>query len=413
MQEQKSGLLSTFITNRMLKAKVIFENNDIDFNEFENLLDFDNTNVDINLEFKRSDVSYNNETMVLVRTNFLGDKKSFTTLSYKEDSNHKENIKETVIDTKEKDSTNKVKEMVKLGSNEEPESKTLDFSMFEALLEEFNPKKVSNSNKKTHKQMKNTNEKIIKYLKKEIKYYEKKIDTDYSLNNLEIKEDILFNLKERINSIKTNFDELQKNVNVAEKFEGLMKECKNEILSLEQTLQNNDLHKINSEFNYDIKLDEFESKIKIIDENINNNICFSMIKRMMFNLFKMNVGIYTIEISKDDYKKLTFGSFLVINSIIGIREAINLRFNKNSYYRQSDFSNDLDRGEAINLSNKLLNESLINIEKLKDEFKSNFSNYKNYIDDYEEVYFKIFKLKDILDHKQVYLKEIIDNLQTV
>lgn len=402
-------VLNKFVSKRIKSASIKITEG-ISFDEFSDLLDFDKQDgLTVYLEYSKNNQSYSNESFLLSKLNFLKDKKTVKAnkiIEKKSDSNQepKEQIEE--------------KEDIKVGEQrpkagldnketlDERKDGKLDFSMFDALLEEFDIK-----DKKTKKRVfrhdKENYRKIINYFKKEIRYYEKKIDTIYKLDNLEIEEKNLFALRERLDKLKEDYELLEQNVLVAEKFESLMKTCQKEIVSLEKIIQNNDLKQINDEFNFDLKQGEFEKLIKSMSAKVNSNICFNMLKRMMFNLYKMSVGMYTIEISKDDYKKLVYGSFLVVNSVIGIREAISLKFNKNRYYNQNDYNN-LSDDELLELSDELLKQTIINIDELKQEFKVNFSTYKKYTNEYEEVYFKIIRVKKILDKKQEQLKELIE-----
>lgn len=402
-------VVNKFISKRIKSANINYTSG-ISFDEFSDLLDFDKQDgLTVYLEYSKNNQRYSNESFLLSKLNFLKDKKAVKAnkiIEKKSDSNQepKEQIEE--------------KEDIKVGEQspkdvldnketlDERKDGKLDFSMFDALLEEFDIKDKK-TKKRVFKHDKENYRKIINYFKKEIRYYEKKIDTIYKLDNLEIEEKNLFALRERLNKLKEDYELLEQNVLVAEKFESLMKTCQKEIVSLEKIIQNNDLKQINDEFNFDLKQGEFEKLIKSMSAKVNSNICFNMLKRMMFNLYKMSVGMYTIEISKDDYKKLVYGSFLVVNSVIGIREAISLKFNKNRYYNQNDYNN-LSNDELLELSDELLKQTIINIDELKQEFKVNFSTYKKYTNEYEEVYFKIIRVKKILDKKKEQLKELIE-----
>lgn len=358
---------------------------------------------------KNQDVTLENKTNLKIEKNQEINFDEFESLLEFGDSssNKKDNkIKEKNIPLDTKVSiNNETKKETKISIDE-----NIDFSMFDALLKEFEKTEEKQEVKRTKKRI-ISHEKIIKYLKKEIVYYEKKIDTIYKLTNLEIEEKNLFSLKEKLEKLKYDFSKLQED---DKDFSNLFRTCKKEILSLEKILQKKDLKEINDNFDYDLNIREFELKVKDIGEDINNNICFNMIKRMMFNLFKMNVGLYTIENANEDYKKITVGSFLVVNGILGIKEAISLKFNKSIYYKQIDYIDKINnKSDSLKLANKLLNKSLFNLEELNTEFKLNFSNYKNYIDDYEEIYFKINKIKLILDSKCEQLKCLIDNLNGI
>ena len=397
-------VLNKFISRRMQKSKIKI-NKEISFDEFNDLLDFDKNELNVYLKYKKDSENYKGEAFVLSKINFLKNKESVLEIKTNE---IKINDKQEEVKIEgNSDSQNLI---IKEGRKEEKKriekDEKIDFSMFDALLEEFNPESKK-TKKRFFKQNKETSKKIINYFKKEIRYYEKKIDTIYKLDNLENEEKNLFELKKRLDKLKEDYELLQQNILVAEKFESLTKTCQKEIISLEKIIQSNDLKQINDEVDYNLKQEEFENLLKGMDLKINSNICFNMLKRMMFNLYKMSVGMYTIEISKEDYKKLVYGSYLVVNSVIGIREAISLKFNKSRYYNQTDYNN-LSEDELIDLSNDLLNQTIINIEELKDEFKRNFSTYRKYTDEYEEVYFKIIRLKKILDKKQEELKELVE-----
>lgn len=402
-------VLNKFVSKRIKSASIKITEG-ISFDEFSDLLEFDKQDgLTVYLEYSKNNQSYSNESFLLSKLNFLKDKKTVKAkniIEKKNDSNQepKEQIEEKEDIKVEEQSPKDV-----LDNKETLDKRKdgkLDFSMFDALLEEFDIKDKK-TKKRVFKHDKENYRKIINYFKKEIRYYEKKIDTIYKLDNLELEEKNLFALRERLDKLKEDYELLEQNVLVAEKFESLMKTCQKEIVSLEKIIQSNDLKQINDEFNFDLKQGEFEKLIKSMSAKVNSNICFNMLKRMMFNLYKMSVGMYTIEISKDDYKKLVYGSFLVVNSVIGIREAISLKFNKNRYYNQNDYNN-LSDDELLELSDELLKQTIINIDELKQEFKVNFSTYKKYTNEYEEVYFKIIRVKKILDKKQEQLKELIE-----
>lgn len=399
----ESIVLNKFISKRIKNAH-IKTHEGISFDEFSDLLDFDKQDgLSVYLEYTKNNEHYGNEAFILTKLNFIKDKETIKPKKLMPNEIPLE--QEKVLDIKVKPQ----KEVIL--NDEKPLDKKvdgkLDFSMFDALLEEFDTKDKK-TKRSVFKHDKETYRKIINYFKKEIRYYEKKIDTIYKLDNLEVEEKNLFALRERLDKLKEDYELLQQNVLVADKFESLMKSCQKEIVSLEKIIQSEDLKQINEEFEFNLKQDEFEKLIKGMNNKINSDICFNMLKRMMFNLYKMSVGMYTIEISKEDYQKLVYGSFLVVNSVIGIREAISLKFNKSRYYNQNDYTN-LSDDELIELSDELLKQTMINIDELKQEFKSNFSTYKKYTNEYEEVYFKIIRVKKILDKKQEKLKELISS----
>lgn len=405
MHNQEVKLKDKFISIRIKGFKLFKSDSNLDFGEFDELLNFDgdvkHNVVKVRLERKSGLPISQNETIVLTHDNFLSDKLDFIPKSVKRVSN---NIKKHSFKNQE-----------------------LDFSMFDDLIAEFEDdfNVVNDDSQKINQRVMTMGSKeIIDYLKKEISYYEEKIEKVYTLDNFETEEERLFLLRLRVVKLRRILFKIRrckgdKSDFIRDEIINLAMTCKDEIIDLEknlnikrklsnnadflQDLNINDLdYKIESNLKVqDRFLSEIEVRIKNISDKVKAKIYLCMLKRMIFNLFKMIVGTYTIETSSDNCMKLTVGSFLVINSISGIKEAINLKNSKVKYYKYSDYTDSpLSDEENIELSKKIINQSIVNLDDLKKDLKLKFSSYKDYIHDYEEIYFKVDKIKSFLEYRQ-------------
>lgn len=390
MYNQKQELINRYVNKRLQTATIKKRKSELNFDEFDSLLDFDNQKkVKVFFEMSINDKDYSKEIMVLLKQNFLADK---------QDGEQKRRDVKITID------------------------ENIDFSMFDDLINDF--EKKLNVKEETTKKYKPLNiHETLKYLKKEIRYYEKKLDNDYKLDNLESEEENLIALKEKIDELKEKIGTISKNsldsindykFSLNEDAINILNYCKIEVIKIENVLNHKDKkitdidieNKIDKNINIqDSFIKDLENRINESDKEIKTKIHLCMLKRMMFNLFKMTVGVYLTEVSKHDGLKIMVGSFLVINSISGIKEAISLK--KQKYYKYSDYTDThLSRNENIVLASSLLDKSLNGIDDLKKEFKNNFQDFKEYIDDYEEIYFKFDKLKEFITNKQLELCEL-------
>lgn len=392
MYNQTQQLENRYINSRLKTAIIRKRKSELNLEEFDSLLDFNDKKVKVFCEMSKNEKIYSKELMVLLKQNFLADKK---------DGDQKRREVKTDI------------------PNED-----IDFSIFDDLINDVN--KTLNIKEEPLKQYRPLNiPETLKYLKKEIRYYEKKLDNDYKLDNLEDEEEKLFALKIKVDDLKEKVGTISKNsldsindykFSLNDDAINVFYYCKTEVQKIEYVLNHKDKKitdiDIENKIDKNIEVQEsfiidLENRINEAEKKIKTKIHLCMLKRMIYNLFKMTVGVYLTEVSKHDGLKIMVGSFLVINSISGIKEAISLKEQKQKYYKYSDYTDaHLSKKENIVLASNLLDKSLSGIDELKKEFKKKFQHFKEYIDDYEEIYFKFDKLKEIIMDKQLELCEL-------
>ena len=386
MRGQKGGLKDRFISYRILTAKIKKEKSELDFSEFEKLLDFgENKKIKVYLDRKPLDEINKNETIILDKTNIMRDKIG---ISYEKKSE---------------------------------ELKNIDFSMFDALMDEFKNDVIP----KTKIVKKIPKEDRLKFLKTELDYYQNKIDTEYNLMDLEKYENELFRIKNKIDELKGKYsfaflDYKFNAVSINEIIDEL-NNCTKELEMLEKgngnTISKKELiDKIDLKINLNIEkqkqfLMELKKEIEKLNGNIQSKIYLCMVKRMMFNLYRLLIGLYKIDATKKNYLKLNTGVFLIINAIIGMEKAINMDFTNDGYYNYKDYIfPNMNIKDVTIITYNFMNKSSNMISKLQVLMKNNFSNYKDYSHDYEEIYFKLSKFKEIIDYQSKQCEYLLDKI---
>lgn len=383
MKGQKGGLRDRYISKRLSLAKIKKNQDDLDFLEFYKLLDFDNRNITIYPTFDHK-TTIREETFSICYENVL------------------EGAKSVKKETKE-NSTNYI-----------------DFSIFDELLNDCKSDSVPMlENKKLKKFSK---QEILIYLENEIKFYEEKLENNYKLDNLEDYEYRLFDIKNKITHLKNEVDydfmDYKFHSTKIDEITRLLNVCKEELKYL---CKNDDWNSISEKIDSKIKfntnlqqqfLNEIRLEINSTYDKVLNKIYFCMLKRMLFNLYRLIVGLYKLESSKNNYLRLNVGTFLIINAVVGMKKAIKFDFSLDGYYYFKDYNNNLNQKEVLIITYELINKSIIGIDEIKSLLKNNFAMYKNYIHDYEELYFKIDKIKELLENKTIEIDDIIQNISS-
>lgn len=281
--------------------------------------------------------------------------------------------------------------------------KKIDFSIFDKLLDDFKDNFDNNKLENIKYSIDLSNDDLI-YLKDKIRYYESKIENTYNLNTIEKDEKYVVQLNNQLMIIKDMYIKIEKafnnkEFNSKEELIDLINKCKMEINSLETVLNidyrfsNIEVRIINDAIN---KQDRLINKLKIkighLDEEIKVKNSLIVLKKMIFNSFKMLVGIYLMHFNEDSFKKLMIGSLFILNSIIGMRKAINSELKDLKYHKYRDYDT-----KNINVVNEILLLALDDIINLQKELKDKFSCYKEYFHDYEEIYFSICNIKSIIE----------------
>lgn len=285
----------------------------------------------------------------------------------------------------------------------------IDFSIFDKLLDDF----TNDLNSSNEKHMKNISIDLstddLIYIKDKIRYYELKIENTYNLDNIERDEKYVIELNKQLMNVKDMYMKIEKAFNdkvfeSKEELLHLINKCKMEILSLETVLNvdykfsNNEIRIINDAINkQDRLLKKLKFRINYIDEEIKLKDSLVVIKKMIYNSFKMLVGLYFMNYYKDNFIRVMLGSLFILNSIIGIRKAINNEQSDLNYYKYKDYDIKQDISKNIDIVNDILLLANKNITTLQIELKEKFSSYKEYFHDYEEIYFSICNIKSIIE----------------
>ena len=197
----------------------------------------------------------------------------------------------------------------------------------------------------------------------------------------------------------------------------LLNSCKNELDSLENKDNKvNLISRIDENIKYNLDkqkefLREIEKELEKVNTKVLNKIYFCMIKRMLFNLYRLLVGLYQLEMSDKNYLKLNTGIFLIINALVGMDKALRQEFDDDGYYYYKEYaSRKMNKEDIVMLTYDFINKSISKIDELKILLKKNFSCYKDYSHDYEEIYFKVNRFKKLLCNKGNECLEIIDKL---
>lgn len=381
MYDQKQALENRYVNKRLGFATIKKRKSELNLDDFDNLLDFNgHKTIKVYCDRHINDDTYSKEIMVLLKQNFLTDKK---------DGVSKKHL-----------------------SIQKNVNNNIDFSIFDNLLNDVD-EKLGIKEKRLEKKISLNIPEAIEYLKKDIRYYEKKIDYNYKLDNLEIEEARLFSLKNKLNELKDKMSFVRKSSLESldnTKNNDILSYCQKEIQKIEDDINGKKVTPKDDEKTIDTSeknVKEIEKRINDASLKIKTKIHLCMLKRMVFNLFKMTVGVYLTNVSKHDGLKIMVGSFLVVNSVSGIKEAISFKEKREKYYQYSDYTKTrLSKYENISLASNLLDKAVTGIDELKKEFKKNFQHFKEYIDDYEEIYFKFDKLKEIIMYKQYELCEL-------
>ena len=385
MRGQKGGLKDRYISYRILKAKFKRKKDQLDFSSFENLLDFGNNNkITVYLEISKAPKVNVSETMIIDKTNVLRDKFG---VKYE----HK----------KEK-------------------LKSIDFSIFDELLDEFNTEVPE-----TKVVKKIPKEERLRFLKTELDYYQTKIDNEYKLIDLEKYENELFRIKNKIDELKgkysfafldykfsaTNINEIIDELNNCSMELEELENGGNKFISNKKLIDKIDLKiKLNVEKQKQFLI-ALRTEIEKLNGNIQSKIYLCMVKRMMFNLYRLLIGLYKIDATKKNYLKLNTGVFLIINAILGMEKAINMDFSNNDYYNYKDYvKENMNIKDVTMITYDFMNRSSNKISHLQKIMKDNFPNYKEYVNEYEEIYFKLSKFQEIIDYQSKQCEYLLDKI---
>lgn len=326
------------------------------------------------------------------------------------------------IETKKDEQTDiiSVKEIEEQDNKINEENSQIDFSVFDKLLddftESFHDNKLQNNNT-INKIDVSLSIEDLNYIKEKIKYYEHIIENKYNLDNIEADEKNILELNVHLSDVKKMYSEIQQqfnNLNNKEKLLDLINKCRKEInflevsLNINYKLTNTEIRLINDAISKQERLiNKFKIKISHVDDELTIKNSLVVLKKMIFNSFKMLVGIYLMHASENHFVKVLTGSLFILNSIIGMRKAINSDLNNIKYHKYRDYDIKENIIENTKLVVEILELSNENIIKLQTELKDKFSYYKAYFHDYEEIYFSICNIKNIIEKSTKKLNDLL------
>ena len=333
-----------------------------------------------------------------------------------------DSMESTKIETKKDEHTNiiKVKDNKKQDDKINKENSQIDFSIFDKLLDDFtepfHDNKLQN-NDTINKIDVSLSIDDLNYIKEKIKYYENIIENKYNLDNIEADEKNILELNTHLLDVKKMYSEIQQqfnNLNNKEELLNLINKCRKEInflevsLNINYKLTNTEIRLINDAINKQERLiNKFKIKISHVDDELKLKNSLVVLKKMIFNSFKMLVGIYLMHASENNFVKVFTGSLFILNSIIGMRKAINSDLNNLKYHKYKDYDVKENILENTKLVVEILELSNENIIKLQTELKDKFSYYKEYFHDYEEIYFSICNIKNIIEKSTKKLNDLL------
>ena len=257
------------------------------------------------------------------------------------ESKNNEDIKKE--NQKPLEETKEINDIIKTNKEEE---KTIDFSIFDKLLDDFTEKiEIINEEKTINRISIDLSENDLTFIKEKIRYYEERIENNYSLQNIEKDEQNILELNNHLSSVKEMYYQIEqsfktKEFNSKEELLSLINNCKKEIITMEDILNidyklsNIEVRLINNAINKQERLiNKLKIKISHIDDEIKIKNSLIVLKKMIFNSFKMLTGIYFMYANDNSFIRVMTGSLFILNSIIGMRKAINEKLDGIKYYK--------------------------------------------------------------------------------
>ena len=262
--------------------------------------------------------------------------------------------------------------------------------------------------------------KNIKNQKKGIGIVEKTIDNyQIKLNNIE-KE------KKKEEPIVNNKIIYHKN---KKKKVGIGPIIKNKKLIKENEFNNKTIKEFKNRKEQVKKIDDYEEKIKKeveeqkrvlkyisskageINTFVKEKIVISGISKILSSILRIALGILTLPFSGKNMFGIMLGSGLINKGIRGIRKGLKTnKYNEITYdYEDLNYKIKTSKNK-LGDTKLILEDSMEQLDKLKDEFKDKFYKYKNIIPEYEEVFKKIDNLEESLNKKKKEIYEMDNEL---
>lgn len=356
---------------------------------------------DINKKLEKADVTKDNTSVNETKLNISLKQ---NTIDTKEDLNNdlqilKEQIKklnkkyDEIIENKE---INTLKELIDLEKIIIELKRKIELENENYTLEDL--KKIDD-----YLRIKN-NEEILKLKEKvtnkiiALKNPIKEIEEYEVISKNQIIENKRENTKQNVNENKNNKEVLKnEQINNLKQEEEKLKRVKKEI--------NNNLKRdiIMSSLIINQQLLSNEKIVREIRKSFNNRPSFfRRIKRMSFNTFRLCISTTPLFTFKNKTVGLFTSSILLNNSIRSLRKSISPQNNSIEYIRTNNLYKYIkEQNELIEKSNRILNDSLHQIQSFKHEFLNQYSSYINIAPDINEIIEQISEIESYITNKQL------------
>lgn len=148
------------------------------------------------------------------------------------------------------------------------------------------------------------------------------------------------------------------------------------------------------------------SKSGEINTFVKEKIVISGISKIFSSILRIALGILTLPFSGKNMFGVMLGSGLINKGIRGIRKGLKTNKYNEITYNYEDLAYKIKTSKnKLGDTKLIIEDSIDQLDKLKDEFKDNFYKYNHVIPEYEEVFKKIDKLEESLNKKK---KEIYE-----
>ena len=155
----------------------------------------------------------------------------------------------------------------------------------------------------------------------------------------------------------------------------------------------------------ELEVEKLVKKVEKAKESKKATIHFKGISKMIVNLSKMAVGLFSTILFKKPGIGLVIGAVILNNSIRGLRNALRLNKRKISYYKYTDITNEiLKQKSSLKVSDKLLHDSLKQISSFRSEFENKFEDRIKELPEFKEILNKV----DMVEREVLEKIEIIE-----
>lgn len=133
--------------------------------------------------------------------------------------------------------------------------------------------------------------------------------------------------------------------------------------------------------------------------------------KLLSNVAKMTVGLITLPFS-GRHGSIVLGSLLVNNAIKGLKNSLKYEEENKTYVRYTDFAYKIkNEQEKLEFSDKLITNSIEEIQEIKKDYHNLFEEYKYKIPEYSEMIKRIEAVEENLVKKQKQIEDYTDSFK--